>query len=68
MILTYDDLHKLLGDGMSEHEDFIIYSREIIDVPNLSILSCYENGSPYWLTPDGEKLDFDLEGLIRECR
>lgn len=39
---------------------------EIVDVPNGSILKSYPDGTPYWLTPEGEELLFDLEGLIED--
>jgi hypothetical protein len=39
---------------------------EILDVPNGSILKSDQNGSPYWETPEGEEIPFDLQGLLQE--
>lgn len=39
---------------------------EVIEVPNGSVLRCYQNGQSYWLTPTGEELIFDLESMIKE--
>jgi hypothetical protein len=43
-----------------------VASIEVVDVPNGSILKSDENGCPYWETPDGEKIHFDLQGLLQE--